>query len=118
MATIEAIKRSPEAGIVLQNAVTTGNGSAWNLHASVSAITLYLQWSAGCSAGVITVETASDPDDAGTWAPLWVENWDAAGKQTVVQINGALMAVRARVSTDIVGGTVTVTGCAVKAGNS
>lgn len=118
MATIESIKRSPESGVVLQNAATTGNGNTWNLNASVGAIALYVAWSAGCSAGVVTIETASDPDYTGRWAPLYSENWSAASIQDIIQISGALEAIRARISTPISGGTVTVTGSAVKVGNS
>lgn len=71
--------------------------------------TVYIQWSAGVSAGVVILETASVSTYAGTWAPLVTIPWTAASKEDVVQVSGVMMTLRTRISTVITGGTVTTT---------
>jgi hypothetical protein len=73
---------------------------------------IYVQWSAGTSAGVVTVESADSSAYAGTWAPLATVTWSAASKEDIVQITGIHLNLRTRVSTGVVGGTVTtIMGC-------
>ena len=67
---------------------------------------VYVIWGAATSAGAVTVESSYDDTYAGTWAPLAVVNWSAVSKQDVVQITGIHMSLRTRVSTTVVGGTV------------
>jgi hypothetical protein len=86
---------------------TTGSGSVqlWAQHREVS---IYVIWSTGVTAGEVVIETADSEDYTGTWAgPLATISFEA-NKTDVVQITGALRAVRARISTTVVGGTVTV----------
>lgn len=92
----------------LQSAATTGNGNTWNTKNWVQTVTIVIDWSAGCSAGGVTIETADVATYAGTWAPLVVVAWSAASKQDVVQILAPVGVVRARISTNVVGGTVTI----------
>lgn len=69
---------------------------------------VYIVWSAGTSAGAVQVETANDATYTGTWAPLGDPvAWTAVSRQDVVQITGVNVALRTRISTAIVGGTVT-----------
>jgi len=67
---------------------------------------VYVIWSAGTSAGAVTIETADQDAFAGTWAPEQVVTWSAANKEDIYQITGVHRAVRTRISTAIVGGTV------------
>ena len=93
----------------LQDVATSGNGDAIDFNASVGSVVLYVSWSAGCSAGVLVVETAASASYAGTWAPLATVTWSAASKTDIVQIIAPVEALRVRISTPISGGTVTVT---------
>ena len=67
---------------------------------------VYIQWSAGTSAGVVTVESADNQNYAGTWASLGTKTWSAASSEDLVQITGIHGAIRTRISTTITGGTV------------
>ncbi|MBI4916883.1 MAG: hypothetical protein HY825_13630 [Acidobacteria bacterium] len=95
--------------IPLQAAAATGNGNTWNTRGAINDNLVFVAWSAGCSAGVVTIETAETAAYAGTWAPLTTVSWSAASKTDVVQIIGPIGVIRARISTAVVGGTVTVT---------
>lgn len=65
------------------------------------------EWSAGVTAGVVTFEWAPNPGYAGTWASLGTQNFAASSiTKAIYQVCGG--AVRARISTPVVGGTVTV----------
>ena len=68
---------------------------------------VYVQWSAGTSAGVVTVESADQAGYSGTWAPLATVTWSAESSESLVQITGVMGAIRTRISTTITGGTVT-----------
>lgn len=90
----------------LQDAATTGNGAVWDGTNQATQIAVYVDWSAGVSAGAVTIETANSTTYSGTWAPLAVVVNSAASKQDVFHFTGPLMAVRARVTTTVAGGTV------------
>lgn len=66
----------------------------------------YLVWSAGVSAGAVTVESSYTTGYAGTWAPLAVVATTAASRTDLVQITGVHRYLRTRISTAVVGGTV------------
>lgn len=73
-------------------------------------LTFYVKWNTGTSAGVVEIETSADPADTGTWAPLATVTFSGtAPKQDVVQVEGTGLAFRARISTAVADGTVTVT---------
>lgn len=92
--------------ILLQNAQTTGNGDTIDEKCGYSQTTVYVNWSAGVSAGAVTLETADSaiPVD---WAYLATITYND-GKPSVIHVIAPLSFVRARISTTVVGGTVTV----------
>jgi hypothetical protein len=67
-----------------------------------------ISWGVGCSAGSVIVETAPDPDYAGTWSEIATIAWTAASRTDRVNFSGSVGATRVRVSDAIVGGTVVV----------
>lgn len=87
------------------NGVTTGTATPFMV-SGCRENAVYIIWSAGASAGGVTVETADAVDYAGTWAPLIVVPWSAASKQDIVQVTGVQMYLRTRISTTVSGGTV------------
>ena len=95
--------------MVLQNAQTTGNGTAIPIPSSFRRHKFTIKGLPTISAGAIQLESADAVDYAGTWNPL------GGGPITVVDASeieynfeGIYGALRARISTTIVGGTVTV----------
>jgi len=77
--------------------------------AHIRELAVYVSWGTGVTAGVVQIETADDPAYAGTWAPLATVTYaSGAPKQDIVQITGVALYVRARISTAIANGTVTV----------
>lgn len=70
--------------------------------------TFYAVFGAATSAGVITIEAAHSPTYSGTWASLGTITWAAANRVHSLTVQGSHMALRARISTAIVGGTVDV----------
>lgn len=94
---------------VLLDAVTTGSGTMKQADlANVTELAIYVLFSAGVSAGVLSIETAPTSDYAGTWAVLGTVSWSAADKCHYTAITGAFGAVRVRITTTVVNGTVTV----------
>jgi hypothetical protein len=93
----------------LITAVTTGSGSISPADTNNRREhAFYIIGSAGVAAGAVQIETAHDQAYAGTWAPLGSAVTVTASTQAIVQVTGALLAVRARVSTTITDGTVSV----------
>src|SRR3990172_6687260 len=92
----------------LQAAATTGNGAAIDLAGISREGAIYIVWSAGTSAGAVTLETAHAAAYAGTWDALLTMAWSSASKVDIIQFSGCYKALRARISTDIVGGTLDV----------
>ncbi len=68
---------------------------------------VYVEGSSGVSAGVVTVETAIHEDYAGTWDSLGTVTVVASTVDSV-QVEGVFGAIRARISTTVADGTVTV----------
>ena len=90
-----------------QNATGTVLGPAFA--AQGREITFYVVFGPGTSAGAVMVESAHDPAYTGTWAQQGsTVTWAAASRVHTVSITGAFLALRARISTGITGGTVTV----------
>ena len=101
---------SADIGLVAQSVLNTvsnviGPGRA----ARVKEWFFSVRFGAGTSAGVVTVEASDDPNDANSWASVGTMTWTAANKTEKLNFTGALPAVRLRISTAIVGGTVTGT---------
>lgn len=92
----------------LQTAASaTGNGDAYNLAGRTEHAVVYIEWSAATSAGGVTIEEAHDKDYAGTWAEIQVVPWSAESSCDAIHVTGTFGAIRARISTTVVGGTVT-----------
>jgi hypothetical protein len=92
----------------LQKTATSGNGEAVELN-GVRVVTAYVIGNGAVSAGAVQLEQSHSKDYTGAWA--------AIGAATTVVANGvvatsigpvALKAIRARITTPVTGGTVTV----------
>lgn len=59
---------------------------------------VYIRHSDAAATGVVTVETAYDPDYAGTWKSLGTSN-ASANTEDRIALTGAFKYIRARVST-------------------
>jgi hypothetical protein len=71
-------------------------------------LSLYIEWSAGTSAGNIVFEEAYAPNTTGVWSQINATAWSVASSTDVVHAIGRWRSVRCRVETAISGGTVTV----------
>ena len=91
----------------LQNAATTGNGNALQTYGYTRENTFYITPTTGVSTGAIQIETADESSFTGAWAPLGPEINLSTGS-AIVQQTGAIRAVRARISSNVAGGTVTI----------
>ncbi len=99
-------------------AATTGTSAALAIPPSFRNHNFMLKTLAGSTAGAVTIETANEPDYAGTWA-IVIPDYSVANPLTVsgtadllMSHTGLLNFVRARINTTISGGTspgVTVT---------
>jgi hypothetical protein len=92
----------------LQKAATSGNGEAVEVN-GVRLVTAYIIGSAGVSAGAVQLEHAHSKDFTGTWAALGAATTVVAN--SVVAVSSAptaIKAIRARISTPVTGGTVSV----------
>ena len=108
------INLTPKAGIVLIDAQaladTTGIGVMPDeLCGRYVEASFFVSFSAGTSAGQVVIESAPFRNYAGTWVIEGTVNWAAASKAHRVSLNLLSGAMRARISTEITGGTVTVT---------
>jgi hypothetical protein len=83
-------------------------GGALSAIAQITEAGIHVEFSAGAAAGVVLVETASDPNYAGTWAILATVNWSAESKSHYVGLTGVYRCIRVRISSAVTGGTVTV----------
>lgn len=93
---------------VLQSAQTTGNGTAFLIDSSGRNFVIAVEWSVGVTAGVITIEEALTIGYTGTWSTLATVSWVAADTTELVHLAGSFSALRARISTTVDNGTVTV----------
>jgi len=80
-------------------------------YVGVEDTTHYIEWGDGVSAGEVTIETAPKPAYDGTWAPVAVVTFDGsvtpAPKQEYVRVQGNYGAMRHRITSIVVDGTVT-----------
>jgi hypothetical protein len=70
---------------------------------------VYVEFGAGTSAGVVMLETAANENGPWVLVPSGTFTWAAASTVLYGRFDGPFYAVRARISTAIVGGTTTVT---------
>lgn len=74
-------------------------------HASTRGTTHVIQWPTGVTSGVVEIETADDPDYAGTWAPVSTVTFaGTAPKEDYVYVPGVYSAFQHRISTVVAGG--------------
>lgn len=104
--------KSPMKGFLftLQDAQTSGNGEVLAIPSTYTNHKFTIKGSAGVSAGAVQPEAADENDYSGTWAqigggPVTV----VASTELIVSYQGNLKFIRARISTAVVDGTVTVT---------
>ena len=69
---------------------------------------LYVVFSPGVTAGVVEIEDAHVGTFSGTWSNMATVNWVAPDRVHRVNYTGVHMYVRARISTAIADGTVSV----------
>lgn len=93
----------------LLTAVTTGTGVEIESDGATQ-VGIECESSAGVSAGIVVIEHSAVTGYAGTWAVLDTKDFSSVGasKKTFFTYPGPLGRIRARVTTNFVGGTVTV----------
>lgn len=74
----------------------------------VQRFTAYIIGGAGVASGAVQLEHCHDVNYTGTWAALGAPVSVVANTVNAVQVDGTAKAVRARISTVLAGGTVTV----------
>jgi hypothetical protein len=93
----------------LLSAVATDETTSPAIEVNASSdLTLFIEWSAGTSAGNVVWEESWSPTYAGTWSQISATAWSAHTSTDVIHNIGRWRSVRARVETAISGGTVTV----------
>lgn len=93
---------------VLQDGASTGNGTAYQTNGRATQLVVYAEWSSGGSGGVLSIEEAPRSDYAGTWAVVGTITQGAASSVDAYHLEGAYGAIRARFTTNVTGGTATV----------
>lgn len=91
---------------VLQNAQTTGNGSAVDVSDSSLGATVYVEGTGTISGGTVLIEEALTTGYTGTWslrATVTASGLTGGAVQAVALV-GIVSAVRARISSTITGG--------------
>jgi hypothetical protein len=86
-------------------AATTGTGSVATLGGICRRARIYAVWASGCTSGQVIAEEAHDPAYTGTWSPLATFNVQDGAVEAVDVDAGALLYLRARVSTTVAGGS-------------
>lgn len=87
---------------------TTNANDCISASAQVTEYGIYVEFSAGSGAGTVLIETASDPSYSGTWAVLATVNWAAASKSHYTALTNSVRVLRARISSAVTSGTVSV----------
>jgi hypothetical protein len=92
----------------LQANATSGNGEAAEL-GGVTCVTAYIVGNGAVSAGAVQLEHSHSKDYTGTWAPLGAATTVVANSVVaVIAVSQTFKAIRARISTPVTGGTVSV----------
>lgn len=68
-------------------------------------LAFYVLFDVGTTAGQVVIETAHDPQFTGTWDRLYAVNWLEANRVHHVAVTGVHLAIRARISSAVLGGT-------------
>lgn len=102
MSTVAAM-----SGVIvnLQDTATTGNGTVVACPLSFIHHNFIIKGASGVTAGAVQLETSNQDDYSGTWAPLTASPTTVVGgAEVLVEYEGRLRFVRARISTTISGG--------------
>lgn len=97
--------------VILLNLVTTGTGLGVALPITSTNPRVHIRGAGVITGGNIIIEEAIVPDYAGTWSQIYTiaALGFSGGVEQVVHIYGTIGAIRARISSDIIGGgTITV----------
>lgn len=100
----EPIFSQPVASLT---AATTGTGTGIEVNQAGQRIVAYLIWSSGCSAGTVVLEGALDRTNTDTWQTIDTFAWTAASKEDIRSYDESYQVVRFRVTSNVVGGTIT-----------
>ncbi len=93
----------------MQEEETEGNGLPICPNSTQLHHTFYIMGSAGVSAGAVQIESAVDPSAPDEeWGPATSAVTVTAEETSVVTLEGIFKALRARISTTVADGTVTV----------
>lgn len=106
-----ALAQLPQSPFTSLSAVTTGTGTAVSCTNAIQ-VGWSVIWSAGVTAGEVTIEAANSSTYTGTWAAIDVQNFTAAPGANSIMVGtypGPFQFFRARVTSNVTGGTVTVT---------
>jgi len=105
-----AVQQAAMSGVPfnLQFQATSGNGFTLAVPSSFRNHNIEVQGGGGVASGTVVVETSNDPTDGGTWAQLAAPITVLASTDLLVQYTGLINFIRARISANIVGGSVTV----------
>lgn len=79
-----------------------------DLRGAVQDLTILVEWGSGTGAGVVTIEEAAHSDYDGTWAVIDTLTWASASTTDAYHVHGAVAAIRARITTEVTGGTIDV----------
>lgn len=109
---LRAVHSQNQGGIPVTSlsAATTGTGTAFAMNNAVQ-VGWAVIWSSGVTAGEVKIEAAASANYSGTWYELDKQTFSAAPAANSVMLGtfpGPLLFVRARVSTTVSDGTVTV----------
>jgi len=88
---------------------TTGNGNVIALPNFLQEYRLNIIGSAGVAGGAVQLEAANSPTYAGTWEAVGSPVTVVVSAAVAVAFTGIFQFLRARISSNITGGTVTVT---------
>lgn len=92
----------------LQTAAASGNGLVIAVPSNFREHRVTIKGSAGIASGAVQVETADDPAYAGTWQAIGSPITAVASAEVATGFEGIFQFIRARISTNIVSGTVDV----------
>ena len=104
----------PATGQVILNAKTAANTTGIgvmpeSICGRYVEATFYVTFDATAAAGTVLIESASSRDYTGTWVVEGTVNFASANKAHRVSLNMLSGAMRARISSAVTSGTVTVT---------
>ena len=104
----------PETGLVLIDAKTAANTTGIGVIPETVCgryveATFYIAFDATAAAGTVLIESAASRNYTGTWVVEGTVNFASASKAHRVSLNMLTGAMRARISSAITSGTVTVT---------